>query len=270
VHGPAGVGHEGRHAEFGQHGRGCLHLGGTPHRVLTGAIDDPVHGGGVGRGQFGGDVPRQPLLVPGGPGGGQGLDDRGRHALVEHAAQELPGGGEPGRAVEHLDVGAQRGEDGGVARGAGPAGQHRDPQAAPGHRGHYRDVRERDARFLGDAGQLPLGPRGGRVQVGPQRALLGAWSALGEAFLVQAGQAGGERAHRGLRAVDAQHQVRTPGRLGLAGGVEDGFRRGHRRIVAADLHPGGGQVAREDRAGLPQAEDRDDQRLRVQGHHARG
>jgi hypothetical protein len=177
VYGPAGVGHERRHAEFGQHGRGRLHLGGTPHRVLMGAVGDPVHGGGVCRGQFGGNVLSQPPLVPGGPRGGHGLDDRGRHALVKHAAQELPGGGEPSRAVEHLDASAEWGEEGGVARGAGAAGQHRDAQAAPGHRGHHRDVRERNAGFRGDARQLPLGPRRGRVQVGPQRGPGGAFLA---------------------------------------------------------------------------------------------
>jgi len=159
VQGAAGVGHQGRHAELGQHGRGRLHLGGAPHRVLAGAVGDPVQGSGVSGGQFGRDVLLQPLFVTGGPGGGQGLDDRGGHPLVEHAAQEFPGGGEPGRTVEHFDAGAERGEDGGVARGAGPAGQHRDAQAAPGHRGHDGDVRERDARFLREAGQLPLGAR---------------------------------------------------------------------------------------------------------------
>jgi hypothetical protein len=270
VHGLAGAGHEGRDAEFGQHGRGRLHLGGAPQRVLTGTVGDPVDGGGVGRGQFGRDVLPQPRFVSGGPGGGQGLDDRRRHALVEHAAQELPGGGQPGRAVEHLDAGTERGEGGGVARGADAAGQHRDAQSPPGHRGHHRDVRERDAGRRRDVGQLPLGPRRGRVQVGPQRTLAGASSGLSRGVPAQAGQAGGERVHRGLRAVDAQHQVGFPGRLGLAGGIDHRRRRGHRRIVATDLDPGSGQVTRDGRTGLPQAEDRDDQRLSVQGHHPRG
>ena len=50
VQGAAGAGHQGRHAEFGQHVRGRLHLGGTANRVLAGAVGDPLHGGGVGCG----------------------------------------------------------------------------------------------------------------------------------------------------------------------------------------------------------------------------
>jgi hypothetical protein len=187
----------------------------------------------------------QPLLVAGGPGSVQGLDDRGGQALVEHAAQEFPAGREPGRAVEHLDFGAEGPEDGGVARGPGSAGQHRDAQAASGHRGHHRDVGERDACFPGEAGQLPFGTRRGRVQVGPQdvrrRALVPA----------QAGQSGLERVHRGLRAVDAQHQAGSAGCLGFAGGVDDGFGRGYRRIVADQTNPRGDQVTRDEGAGLP-------------------
>jgi len=163
----------------------------------------------------------QPLFVARGPGRVQGLDDRGGHALVEHAAQELLAGGEPGRAVEHLDPGAQRAQQSGVAGGAGSAGQHGDAQAAPGHRGHHCHVGERDAGLLRDVRQLSFGARGGRVQVGPQDFL--APALLSPAFLGQGGQGGPERVHRGLRAVDAQHQVRALCRLGFAGGVEDGF-----------------------------------------------
>jgi len=50
MQGAAGAGHQGRHAKFGQHVRGCLHLGGAANRVLAGAIGDPLHGAGVGRG----------------------------------------------------------------------------------------------------------------------------------------------------------------------------------------------------------------------------
>jgi len=189
--------------------------------VPAGAVGDPGQGGVVHGGQLGGDVLAQPLFVARGPGRVQGLDDRGGHALVEHAAQEFLAGREPGRAVEHLDPGAQRAQQGGVACGAGSAGQHGDAQAAPGHRGHHRHVGEGDAGLLRDVRQLSFGPRGRRVQVGPQD--FPAPALLAPAFLGQAGQGGPERVHRGLRAVDAQHQVRALCRLGFAGGVEDGF-----------------------------------------------
>jgi hypothetical protein len=202
----------------------------------------------------------QPPLVVRGPGRVQGLHDRGGHPLVEHAAQELLAGGEPGRAVEHLDIGAEGPEQGGVADGAGSAGQHRDAQAAPWHRGHHRDVGERDACFLRDIRQLPFGTWRGRVQIGPQ-------DVRTRAFLAQPGP---ERLYRGHGAVDAQHQVRSPRRLGFAGGVEDGPGRGYRRIVAADTHSRRSQVARDDRTGFPQAEHRDDQRLSVSDHDTRG
>jgi hypothetical protein len=190
----------------------------------------------------------QPLLVACGPGRLQGLDNRGGHALVEHAAQEFPAGGKPGRAVEHLDIGAEGPEDGSVARGAGSTGQHRDAQTAAGHRGHHRDVGERNACFAGEFGQLTFGARRGRVQVGPQnvrrRALVLAHALvlaqsgqLGR--LGQPGQPGLERVHCSLCAVDAQHQVRSARRIGLAGGVDDRFGGGYRRIVAANTHPHG-------------------------------
>jgi len=56
VQGAAGVGHHGPHAEFGEHVRGRFHLGGPAHRVPDGAVEDPIHGARVSRGQFGGDV----------------------------------------------------------------------------------------------------------------------------------------------------------------------------------------------------------------------
>jgi hypothetical protein len=198
------------------------------------AVDDPVHGGGFGRGEFGCDVLPQPRFFARGPGGLQGLDDRGRHALVKDAAQELLAGREPGRAVEHLDAGAQGPQQRGVADGSGSAGQHRDPQAAPGHRGHHRDVGERHACVSREDGQLPLGAGRGGVQVGPQdiRPRLPA----GE----QAGQPGLERLHRGLRAVDAQHELGLLRRLALARGVQDGFGRRDRRVITADQRPRGG------------------------------
>jgi hypothetical protein len=52
----AGVGHQGPHTEFGEHVRGRLHLGGPAQGVPGGAVDDPLHAAGVGRGQFRGDV----------------------------------------------------------------------------------------------------------------------------------------------------------------------------------------------------------------------
>jgi hypothetical protein len=56
VQGAAGVGHHRPDAEFGEHVRGRLHLGGPAYRVPGGAVEDPVHAARVGRGQFGGDV----------------------------------------------------------------------------------------------------------------------------------------------------------------------------------------------------------------------
>jgi len=50
VQGAAGVGHQGRHAEFGEHVRGRFHLGGAAHCVPPGAAGDPLQGGGIGRG----------------------------------------------------------------------------------------------------------------------------------------------------------------------------------------------------------------------------
>jgi hypothetical protein len=47
MHGAAGRGHQGRHAEFGEHVGGGLHLGGTAQRMLAGAAGDPLQGGGV-------------------------------------------------------------------------------------------------------------------------------------------------------------------------------------------------------------------------------
>jgi len=212
----------------------------------------------------------QPLLVARGPGSLQGLDDRGGHALVEHAAQEFPAGRKPGRAVKHLDIGAEGSQGGTVARGAGTAGQHRDAQAAAGHRGHHRDVGERDPCFSGEFGQVPFDARRGRVQVGPQDVRPRAVVVARAVVLAQPGKPGLERVYRGLRAVDAQHQVRSARRLGFAGRVDDGFGCGYRRIVAADAHSRGNQVTRDDRTGLPQAENRDDRRMSVPGHHVRG
>ena len=56
MQGAAGVGHHGLDAEFGEHVRGCFHLGGPAQCVPGCAVDDPVHAARVGRGQFGGDV----------------------------------------------------------------------------------------------------------------------------------------------------------------------------------------------------------------------
>jgi len=176
----------------------------------------------------------QPRLVARGPGGLQGLDDRGGQALVEHAAQELLAGRQPCRAVEHLDAGTKRLEQGRIAGGPGSAGQHRDTQAAPGHRGHHRDIGERHSRVGRETGQLAFGAGRGSVQVGPHD--IGPRLPAGE----QAGQPGLERRHRGLRAVDTQHELRLARGLGLTGGVEDGFGRCDRRIVAADPQPRGG------------------------------
>ena len=50
VQGAAGASHQGRHAEFGEHVRGRLHLGAAAYRVLAGTVGNPVYGGGVGRG----------------------------------------------------------------------------------------------------------------------------------------------------------------------------------------------------------------------------
>ena len=246
MQGAAGVRHQGRHAEFGEHLRGGIHLGGTAHGVPARPVSDPVQDGGIGRGKFGGDVLAQPVLVTRGPGGVQGLDDRGCHPLVEHAAQQLPGGGEPGRPVENLDLGTERAEQGGIAGGACSAGQHRDAQAATGDGGHDRDVGEREAGSFRDVRQLPFGARRCRVQIGPQ----GVPALAGALVRAQPGQAGRESADRGLGAVDAQHQVRSARGVGFAAGVEDGTGRGDSRIVAADAHPGGHQVTRDDGPGL--------------------
>jgi len=50
VQGAAGVGHQRRYAQFGEHVRGRRHLGGAANRVPAGAVGDPVHDGDVGRG----------------------------------------------------------------------------------------------------------------------------------------------------------------------------------------------------------------------------
>jgi hypothetical protein len=126
VHGAAGVGHQGRHAEFGEHVGGRLHLRGPAHGVPGGAIHEPGHAARVGLGELGFDVLAQPLLMAGGAGGLKGLDDGRRHALVEHAAQQLLGGREPGGPGQHLDASPQRGQHAGVAFGAVAAGQHGD------------------------------------------------------------------------------------------------------------------------------------------------
>jgi hypothetical protein len=223
-----------------------------------GAVDDPLHAARVGRGQFGGDVLAQPRLLACRPGGLQRLDDGRGHALVEHAAQQFLAGREPGRPGQDLDVGAQRGQQAGVARGAFPAGQHGDAQAAPWDGGHHRDIRERHAARFGDARQFLLDARRGGVQVGPESA--------GS----QAGQPRPEGAHRRLRRVHAQHQVRATRRLRFAGGVGDARGRGDRRVVSANSRARRQQVTRDHRAGLPEAEDRDYQRGLVRVHHARG
>jgi len=188
----------------------------------------------------------------------QRLDDGCGHALVEHAAQQFLAGRQAGRPGQDLDVGAQRGQQAGVAVGAVPAGQHRDPQAAPGDRRHHRDVGEGQAAGFGDTGELTLDARRGGVQVGPDGAG------------PQAGLPGPEGVHRGLGAVHAQHQVRPSRRLRLAARVGDARARGDRRVIAADSRARGHQVARDQGTGLPQAEHRDDQRAIVRFHHARG
>ena len=253
----AGVRHHGRHAKFGEHVRGRFHLGGAADRVPAGAVDDPLHRPGIGRRQFGGDVLPQPRLVTRGTGRLQGLGHRRGHALVEHAAQEFLAGRQPGRTVVNLDVSAQRRQDGGVTRGPRSAGEHGNAQAAPGYRGHHRDIGEGDAGRHGDVGELPFGSRCGGIQIRPQRAG------------PQPGQPGRQRLDRGLRAVDAQHQVRPSGRVSLAGGVGDAFGRGNRGVIAPDPRARCDQVSRDRSTSLPQAKDRDHRRVSVLGHHAR-
>jgi hypothetical protein len=254
----AGVGHDGRHAEFDEHVRGRFHLGGAAQGVPAGAVDDPLHRPGVGRGQFGRDVLAQPRLITGGAGRLEGLGHRRGHALVEHAAQEFLAGRQPGRTVVHVDVSAQRCQDSGETGRPGSAGEHGNAQAAPGYRRHHRDIGEGDARRLGDVGELSFGPWRGGIQIGPQRTR------------PQPGQAGRQRLHRGLRAVDAQHQVRPSGRLSLAGGVGDAIGRGHRGVVTPDTHARCDQVSCDRRTSFPQPEDRDHRRVSVLGHRTRG
>jgi hypothetical protein len=247
--GAAGLGDERTHAQFGKHLGGRFHLGGAAHRVPPGAVDDPRHGAGVGRGKLGGDVLAQPLLVPRGPGGIERLHDRGGHALVKDAAQELLGRREPGRAVEHLDDGAERGQQARVPRGAVTAGEHGDAQAAPGHGRHHRHVGEGHSRGLADPGQLEFHSGCGGVQVGPH----GVGPHSGEPRL--------EGINGRLGAVDAEHQVRPAGRLGLAADLGDARRhrrRRHGRVVPSDSRARGQQVAGDLRPGLAQAEHRDD------------
>jgi len=254
----AGVRHHGRHAEFGEHARGRFHLGGAAHRVPAGAVDDPLHRPGVGRGQFSGDVLAQPRLVTRGAGRLEGLGHRRGHALVEHAAQEFLAGRQSGRTVVHLDAGTQRGQQSGVTRRPASAGEHGNAQAAPGYRGHHRDIGEGGAGRLGYAGELPFDPRCGGVQIGPQRAR------------PEAGQPRRQRLHGGLGAIDAQHQVRPSRRVGLAGGVGDTFGRGNRGVITPDTHARRDQVSRDRGTSLAQAEDRDHQRVSVLRHHTRG
>jgi hypothetical protein len=254
----AGVRHHGRHAEFGEHVRGRLHLGGAAYRVPAGAVEDPLHRPGVGRRQFSGDVLAQPRLITRGAGRLEGLGHGRGHALVEHAAQEFLAGRQSGRTVVHLDVGAQRGQEGGVTRRPASAGEHGNAQAAPGYRGHHRDIGEGGTGRLGDVGELPFGPRCGGVQIGPQRAG------------PEPGQPGRQRLHGGLGTVDAQHQVRPSRRLGFADGVGDAFGRGNRGVITPDTHARRDQVSRDRGTSLAQAEDRDHQCVSVLGHHTRG
>jgi hypothetical protein len=258
VQGTAGVGHHGPHAEFGQHVRGCFHLGGPAQGVPEGAVDDPLDAARVGRGQFGGDVLAQPLLLTCRPGGLQGLDDGRGHALVEHAAEQFLAGREPGRPGQHLDVSAERGQQRGEASGRVPAGQHGDAQSAPEDGRHHRDVGEGHASGLGDPGEFPLEARRGGVQVGPDN--------TGS----DAGQPGPEGVHGGLSAVHAQHQVRSSRRLRLAAGIGEARARRDRRVIATDARARRQQVTRDHRTGLAQAEHRDNQRALVRVHHARG
>jgi hypothetical protein len=262
VQGAAGVGHHGPHAKFGQHVRGRFHLGGPAQGVPSGAVDDPLDAARVGRGQFGGDVLAQPLLLTRRPGGLQRLDDGRGHALVEHAAKQFLAGREPGRSGQHLDVGTERGQQRGEASGGVPAGQHGDAQAAPRNGRHHRDVGEGHASSLGDPGEFPLEARRGGVQVGPD----GAGSPAGS----DAGQPGPEGVHGGPSAVHAQHQVRSSRRLRLAAGIGDARARRDRRVIATDARARGQQVTRDNRTGLAQAEHRDNQRALVRVHHARG
>jgi hypothetical protein len=254
----AGVRHHRRHAELGKHVRGRFHLGGTAPCVPAGAVDDPLHRPGVGRGQFSGDVLAQPRLVTRGAGRLEGLGHRRGHALVEHAAQEFLAGRQSGRTVVHLDVDAQRSQQSGVTRRPGSAGEHGNAQAAPGYRGHHRDIGEGGTGRLGDTGELPFGPWCGGVQIGPQRAR------------PEPGQPGPQRRHGGLGAVDAQHQVRPSRRVRFAGGVGDAFGRGNRGVVTPDTHARRDQVSRDRRTSLAQAEDRHHQRVSILRHHARG
>jgi hypothetical protein len=159
VHRAAGIGHRGRHAEFGEHLRGRLHLGGPAYGVPGGAVHDPRHAARIGLGQLGADMLAQPLLMADGAGGLQRLDDGRGHALVEHAAQQLPGGRESGGPGQHFDAGAQRGEQASVAFGAVTAGQHGDAQAAPGDGRHHGDVGEGYAAGFRDARELPFEAR---------------------------------------------------------------------------------------------------------------
>ncbi len=159
MQGAAGVGHQRRHAELGEHVRGRFHLGGSADRVPAGAVDDPLDRRGVRFGQLGRDVLTQPRFIARGLGGVQGLDHRGGHAFIEHAAQEFLAGREPGRAAENLDVRAERPPDGGLTCRPVAAGELGDAQAAPGHWGHHRDISEGNARGPGDFRQLPLDPR---------------------------------------------------------------------------------------------------------------
>jgi CubicO group peptidase (beta-lactamase class C family) len=75
MEGAACAGHDGRHAQVGQHRRGGPHLRAPPDRVLPGPGDDPVHGRNVGLGQLLRDVLVQPALQPHCTGCLERLDD---------------------------------------------------------------------------------------------------------------------------------------------------------------------------------------------------
>ena len=114
------------------------------------------------RADFGADVGGQPFLAARRPGRSQSLDHRRGQALVEHAAQQLPGDRGSGRAGQDLHLGAERREQPGVGLCACPGDQHGRARSFPGDRGHQRDVGHRDvpARELADRCGFSLrGPR---------------------------------------------------------------------------------------------------------------
>ena len=220
------------HAELGPVGGG-LHLGGPAYGMAAAALDETLHGPGSPRGT----ARRRcsPVASPHSPQrrpASQRLDHGGGQALVEHAAQQLAPVAAPAGARRHGHLGAERAQQRGVPLRGRPRRSASVSAAPAGHRGHQRDVGDRDSCAV--ATRPPLAFIPGRAVFRSAQTVPG-----------RSGPARGPAPPPAAAELGAEHQLGVAHRLGLIAPRRLTRRqRAPRRVVAAHLRTGGHQVAR--------------------------